>query len=127
MQRLRIQYVPLYSDYDLINGRCDYNPQPVEKCCVEFGSNGECSKCQPGLLLDNGACKQVTIVGCLNKDGSKCTNCADGYLLNNNQCKVGVKQCSAYNANGSCSTCATGHALSEGFCVLYNIPNCASE
>jgi hypothetical protein len=113
-------------NYDLIDGRCDYNQKEPSRCCLQFGDSGDCTQCEKGLFLDDGACKQITSVGCIQKTGSKCLNCATNYYLINDQCQKGVKGCASYNPNGQCLTCRDGFQFSNGTCSRIVSLGCTS-
>ena len=79
------------SDYEKEGPICVYSPPKNPKsCCIEYSQkSGQCSKCAKGLTLDsNGLCKDIKIVGCLekNEDGYGCANCAREFVLANGRC-----------------------------------------
>lgn len=121
-----VHYTP-NSDYDLVNGLCDYNPQNKGSCCMAFGVDGSCSQCQPGMYLKDGACLQAFIVGCISKRDGTCLNCASDFYINNGACLKGVEACLSYTNVGVCRECKPKYSLLRGRCVNKPIVGCSDQ
>jgi len=52
-------------NYNLSAGKCNYNEKDKKECCLNFNDQGECVECQDGLFLEDGACNQVFLSGCI--------------------------------------------------------------
>ncbi len=82
-----------------------------------------CSKCAPGLYLENNKCKRNIINGCVVKYGPYCKACGRGYQLIGNKCVRTISGCEAYNILGVCTKCTSnvikGDDCEFGF-QLYN-------
>lgn len=102
--------------------------EPVNPNCKSFSmSNGSCTDCYPGFMLNDGNCmaappkdpycKTVTISGC--------GECFQSYFLQNNTCLPINTLCRSADSNGRCLTCYSGYTLRDGLCsAAFTDPNC---
>ena len=51
--------------YKLSSEKLCYLSEPTEPCCAKEKENGECEKCNAGLILADGNCVEKIIPGCL--------------------------------------------------------------
>ena len=116
-------------NYQLKDGKCNYNEKDKRECCVSFNQNGECSKCQTGMFLNSGACDQAFLAGCIEKRDDYCVNCARDYFLKDGGlCGVGVQNCLQYSL-GKCSVCKESFYLNKtsNTCLPNRILGCADQ
>ena len=103
---------------------CVYDP-PTDNsgCCLGHSQEtGKCVECASGLSLFDGECKEIKIIGCLQKTLSgSCINCAVGYTLYGGRCLRTIEGCEKYHATGECDTCKRRFELYDGVCLPIDI------
>lgn len=106
-------------DYIKSGNLCTYSPPlDTSDCCLSFAPTGECQECAPGLVAQDGTCKDLKIVGCLVKSNTgSCLNCAIEYELYGGQCFKKIAGCSKYASTGLCTKCSDKYSLDRGLCV----------
>ena len=90
-------------------------------CCASRESDGTCTQCARGLILEGNSCYRVERLGCLHSHGLACDNCAHGYYLHHGNCYPHIQHCLEYNPP-LCSACHQGYQLADGVCVEGNAP-----
>lgn len=53
----------------------------------------------------DGACRDIYIPGCVEKDGAVCLNCAFDFELDNGKCVRKISGCQKYSEDGYCDVC----------------------
>jgi hypothetical protein len=108
-------------------GTCNYNERDKKECCLKFDDQGECSECRPGLFLEDGACNQAFLTGCISKDADQCKNCASNFFLRQGACLQAVNGCMEYNSRGECFKCKASFSLAGKECVPAKIIGCSNQ
>jgi len=85
--------------------------------CSACGSDGKCTTCASGYILDNGACTACS-KGCTEcgTDG-KCTKCDTGYVLDTNACKACATGCTECSTDGKCTACDYNYSFLNDACT----------
>lgn len=103
-----------------VNGVCTQS----DPLCKTFDStNGACTSCYNGYLLQGGACEQDKSGPadplCAQWSGIVCQKCATFAYFNNGVCTQVSPQCRTFDSNnGACQSCYNGYLLQAGQCVL---------
>ena len=70
MYQLCWRYKYYYSDFSLLNGKCE---KGIKNCQEYEGENHQtCSKCKEGFSLVSNLCLRNTIIGCKNEQAEVC-------------------------------------------------------
>jgi hypothetical protein len=124
---------PFGFDY---NNKCPMAPTVIPYCAIYKSSGVDCSQCQVGYMLINGACILIQAINCATyASPSMCATCPSSYpILNNGNCEIDYQNpwCLEWepsNVAGSfeCVTCLQNYYPNDsGICqrVRNSVRNC---